>query len=188
MKRYLAIGLTVFVVLISTVIGMNYLIFDHAGICVPDYKQRRTAAFSELEREIAIKQEKKWVDPTFEYRNAYFRLAKSLCPSAISDQDRHNAAKLGPTRQITVLWEDNPVEVKITVEADSVYINDIELVRSETEFTGQFEMEEFPVTVKYLFADGSTFSEPIELASKNDLESGDTIIESHRSWESRSPR
>ena len=185
MRRYLAIGLTVSALLVVALIGMNYQMFGYAGICVPEDKQRRSVAFAELERDVAKMRDDTWVAPAFGYRNAYFNLAKSLCPSVITKQNRHEAEKLGPPRQIRIFWGDNQVEVKITVEADSVLANDVALARSvssdlETEFTGQFEMDESPVTIRYFFADGGMFSEPLELASENDLESGDTIIESSR--------
>ena len=183
MRQYLAIGLTVSALLVVALIGMNYQMFGYAGICVPEDKQRRSVAFAELEREVAKMRDETWADPTFGYKKAYFNLAKSLCPSVIIEQDRHGAEKLGPPRQIRIFWSDNQVEIKVTVEADSVLANDVALARSvssdlDTEFTGQFEMDESPVTIKYFFADGGMFSEPLELASENDLESGDTIIES----------
>lgn len=185
MRQYLAIGLTVSALLVVALIGMNYQMFGYAGICVPEDKQRRSVAFAELEREVAKMRDDTWVAPAFGYRNAYFNLAKSLCPSVITKQNRHEAEKLGPPRQMRIFWGDNQVEVKITVEADSVLANDVALARSvssdlETEFTGQFEMDESPVTIRYFFADGGMFSEPLELASENDVESGDTIIESSR--------
>ena len=185
MRQYLAIGLTVSALLVVALIGVNYQMFGYAGLCVPEDKQRRSMAFAELEREVAKMRDDTWVAPAFGYRNAYFNLAKSLCPSVITKQNRHEAEKLGPPRQIRIFWGDNQVEVKITVEADSVLANDVALARSvssdlETEFTGQFEMDESPVTIRYFFADGGMFSEPLELASENDLESGDTIIESSR--------
>ena len=183
MRQYLAIGLTVSALLVVALIGMNYQMFGYAGICVPEDKQRRSVAFAELEREVAKMRDETWADPTFGYKKAYFNLAKSLCPSVIAEQDRHGAEKLGPPRQIRIFWSDNQVEIKVTVEADSVLANDVALARSvssdlDTEFTGQFEMDESPVTIKYFFADGGMFSEPLELASENDLEAGDTIIES----------
>jgi len=183
-RRYLAIGLTVSALLVIALIGMNYQMFGYAGICVPEDK-RLSVAFAELEREVAKMRDETWADPTFGYKKAYFNLAKFLCPSVITKQNRHEAEKLGPPRQIRIFWGDNQVEVKITVEADSVLANDVALARSvssdlDTEFTGQFEMDESPVTIKYFFADGGMFSEPLELASENDLESGDTIIESSR--------
>ena len=184
MRRYLAIGLTISALLVVALIGMNYQMFGYAGICVPEDK-RLSVAFAELEREVAKMRDETWADPTFGYKKAYFNLAKSLCPSVIAEQDRHGAEKLGPPRQIRIFWSDNQVEIKVTVEADSVLANDVALARSvssdlDTEFTGQFEMDESPVTIKYFFADGGMFSEPLELASENDLESGDTIIESSR--------
>ena len=188
MRQYLAIGLTVSALLVVALIGMNYQMFGYAGLCVPEDKQRRSMAFAELEREVAKMRDEKWADPTFGYKKAYFNLAKSLCPSVITEKDRHEAEKLGPPRQIRIFWSDNQVEIKVTVEADSVLANDVALARSvssdlNTEFTGQFEMDESPVTIKYLFADGSTFSEPLELASENESELGDTIIESRISIE-----
>ena len=181
MRQYLAIGLTVSALLVVALIGMNYQMFGYAGLCVPEDKQRRTMVFAELEREIAKMRDETWADLTFGYRTAYFNLTKSLCPSVITEQDRHEAEKLGPIRWIRVFSGDNSVEVTITVEADSVLANDVALARSvssdlDTEFTGQFEISEFPLTVRYSLPDGSVISEAVNLESAHVNQSGNPII------------